>query len=259
MKLVRFKQGEMQAYGVLENKKIQPVTGDFQAIARGEFARTGKFCSLMDVSLLAPCLPSKVICLGLNYRGHAAEMNLELPREPIIFMKPSTAVIGSGQDIIHPPQSRRVDYEAELGVVMGARARKVSPEEALDYVLGYTCANDVTARDLQPKDGQWAYAKGFDTFAPLGPWIETSVPNPDNLQLKGYLNGELVQSTSTTDHIFPVARLLSYISACMTLLPGDVIMTGTPPGIGPMQAGDVFEIDIEGIGKLGNRLVKEDS
>ena len=259
MKLVRFKQGEMQAYGVLENKKIQPVTGDFQAIARGEYARTGECCSLMDVSLLAPCLPSKVICLGLNYRGHAAEMNLELPREPIIFMKPSTAVIGSGQDIIHPPQSRRVDYEAELAVVMGARARKVSPEEALDYVLGYTCANDVTARDLQPKDGQWTYAKGFDTFAPLGPWIETSVPNPDNLQLKGYLNGELVQSTTTSDHIFPVARLLSYISACMTLLPGDVIMTGTPPGIGPMQAGDVFEVDIEGIGKLGNRLVKEDS
>ncbi|OHE22440.1 MAG: hypothetical protein A3K40_05370, partial [Syntrophobacterales bacterium RIFOXYC2_FULL_60_23] len=210
---------------------------------------------LPEVTLLAPCEPTKIVALGLNYRDHAAEFGRPIPDEPLIFMKPSTAVIGPDEDIIYPAMSRRVDYEAELAVVIGRTCRFVKPEDFRDYVLGYTCINDVTARDLQKKDGQFTRSKSFDTFAPLGPWIETAIPDPDNLMVEAYLNGERRQHGNTRDMVFPVATLVSFISQIMTLRPGDVIATGTPAGIGPMAPGDVVEIRVEGIGRLQNRVV----
>jgi 2-keto-4-pentenoate hydratase/2-oxohepta-3-ene-1,7-dioic acid hydratase in catechol pathway len=171
-------------------------------------------------------------------------------------MKPSTAVIGPEESIHYPTQSNRVDYEAELAVVIGRSAYRVEADEALDYVFGYTCANDVTARDKQPAKGQWTYAKGFDTFCPLGPVIETAIDDPESLILKGYLNGDLVQETSTGDHVFTVARIIEFVSGCMTLLPGDVIMTGTPSGIGPLNPGDQFTVEIDKVGSLNNRVIK---
>lgn len=257
MKLLRFSTGnraekETAAWGVLEGETVVEIESPGEDWCDRRFNETGRRFNLAGVSLLAPCTPSKVICLGLNYRTHAEEMGVPLPDSPILFMKPSTSVIGPGDAIKLPPQSSRVDYEAELGVVVGRKARNVSREQALDYVFGYTCANDVTARDLQPPAGQWTYAKGFDTFCPLGPWIETDIADPENLSLEGVLNGKTVQSTSTTDHIFPVAYLLSYISGAMTLLPGDVIITGTPAGIGPLQPGDSFSVTVNGIGTLTN-------
>lgn len=256
MKLLRIAGEAGPGYGILHGDTVREICAPPGAGDQGLPAETGRSFALDSLRLLAPCTPSKVVCLGLNYRGHAAEVGLPLPKRPLIFIKPSTAVIGPGEPIVHPPQSRRVDYEAELGVVIGRRAYRVREEEALEYVLGYTCANDITARDLQPKEGQWTYAKSFDTFCPLGPVIETGINDPENLRVQGLLNGEPVQEGSTADHIFPVARLIAYISACMTLLPGDVIMTGTPAGIGPMKAGDLFEVVIEGIGRLANRLVR---
>lgn len=256
MRIVSFSRNGERKYGVVENGLVYEIDGDLESCYFNNYRRSGNEFRLDHLSLLPPCEPTKIVCLGLNYRGHAEEMKLPLPSAPIIFMKPATAVIGPGETIIYPPQSSRVDYEAELGVVMGRRAHRVKQAEALDYVLGYTCANDVTARDLQSKNGQWTYAKGFDTFAPLGPWIETGLQNPENLEVKGYLNEKLVQFSSTADHIFPVQELIAYISACMTLLPGDVIITGTPPGIGPLAPGDTFEVEISGIGKLQNRVIK---
>jgi 2-keto-4-pentenoate hydratase/2-oxohepta-3-ene-1,7-dioic acid hydratase in catechol pathway len=173
-------------------------------------------------------------------------------------MKPSTSVIGPDEDIVYPRMSRRVDYEAELAVVIGKTARHVPEDRAFDYVLGYTCFNDVTARDLQKKDGQFTRSKSFDTFAAMGPWIETEIPNPDNLTVAAYLNGERRQHSNTNNMVFGVACLISFISRIMTLLPGDVIATGTPSGIGPMRVGDVVEIRVEGIGTLRNRLVEEE-
>ncbi len=257
MKIVRFEYKGKPVMGLLEKDRVRlPGTGSdgVNGIMPGGFSGSGSdiYLDRDKVSLLAPCLPSKVVCVGLNYRGHAEELGLPLPKSPILFIKPSTAVIGPGETIIRPSQSKRVDYEAELGVVIGRRACHVPPEKAPDYVLGYTCANDVTARDLQPADGQWTYAKSFDTFAPLGPWIETSVNNPDNLQVKGILNGHTVQLSTTADLIFGVRELVSFISCCMTLLPGDVIMTGTPAGIGPLKDGDIFGVEIEGVGHLTN-------
>ncbi len=237
-------------YGVTDGEYVSEVAGGIDDLHSGDIVFTGRRFLLDELKILSPCTPSKIVCLGLNYKGHAAEMKLALPDSPILFLKPSTAVIAHNEAIVYPRQSRRVDYEAELGVVIGRRACCVLPEDSLDYVLGYTCANDVTARDLQPKDGQWTYAKGFDTFAPVGPWIETGIKNPENLWVKGFLNGREVQSVSTSDHIFPVAEIIAFVSSCMTLLPGDLIMTGTPSGIGPMRPGDFFEVEISGIGKL---------
>ena len=209
--------------------------------------------SLQTIKILAPCAPSKIVAVGLNYRTHAAEVNMELPEEPILFLKPPTAVIGPEEKIIYPAMSKRVDYEGELGVVIGRHCQSVTVAQASDYILGYTCVNDVTARDLQKKDQQWTRAKGFDTFAPLGPFIETAF-DPSDVLIETFLNREKKQSASTRDLIFPVQALVSFISQVMTLLPGDVIATGTPDGIGPMQVGDVVEVRIEGIGTLRNKV-----
>ncbi len=204
--------------------------------------------------LLAPALPGKIIAVGLNYRDHAREMELTLPEEPILFMKPSTSVIGPGEDIIYPRQSSRVDYEAELAVVIAGRCRDVRAADAKDAILGYTCLNDVTARDLQVKDGQWTRAKSFDTFAPIGPWIETEVADPNALAITSRLNGQIKQSSNTINLIFNVYELIEYISSVMTLEEWDIIATGTPSGIGPMERGDEVQIEIESIGILTNRL-----
>ncbi len=213
---------------------------------------------LNTLTVLAPCAPSKIVAVGLNYRTHAAEVRMELPQEPILFLKPSTAVIGPEENIIYPAMAKRVDYEGELGVVIGEQCQAVSVEQAPEYILGYTCVNDVTARDLQKKDGQWTRAKCFDTFAPLGPFIETAL-DPSDMLIETFLNAEKKQSASTRDLIFPVPYLVSFISRVMTLLPGDVIATGTPEGIGPMQAGDVVEVQIEGIGTLRNTVAADKS
>jgi len=204
--------------------------------------------------LLAPVLPGKIIAVGLNYRDHAQEMGHALPQNPILFMKPSTTVIGPDEKIIYPAQSSRVDYEAELGVVISRRCRNVKAGQARDFILGYTCFNDVTARDLQVADGQWTRAKSFDTFAPIGPWIVSDIEDPHKLAISSRLNGEIKQSSSTTNLIFSVFDLVEFISSVMTLEKGDVIATGTPSGIGPMNRGDDISIEIEGIGTLTNMV-----
>lgn len=265
LKVVRFWNGQEEKWGILKNEEVQEISwkegipgkfgecpGECQDFLMNYILSEGKY-PLGTVRLLSPCRPTKIIGIGLNYRTHAEEVGLNPPQAPIFFIKPSTAVIGPEDKIILPAQSRRVDYEAELGVVIGRRARNVPRDRAKDYVLGYTCANDVTARDLQPPDGQWTYSKSFDTFAPLGPWIETEIGDPRGLDVVGLLNGREVQRGKVSDLFFGVEDLISYISACMTLLPGDVIMTGTPSGIGPLKAGDVFTVKIDRIGELHNR------
>ncbi|HOS97894.1 MAG TPA: fumarylacetoacetate hydrolase family protein [Deltaproteobacteria bacterium] len=204
---------------------------------------------------LPPVLPGKIVAVGLNYRDHAMEMGLDLPASPILFMKPSTSVIGPGEVIVYPPQASRVDYEAELAVVIKQRCRNVRPEDARAVILGYTCLNDVTARDLQAQDGQWTRAKSFDTFAPIGPWIETGVADPHGLAICARLNGKTVQSSHTGNLIFSVFELVAFISSIMTLEPHDVIATGTPSGIGPMARGDEITIEIDKIGTLTNLVV----
>jgi 2-keto-4-pentenoate hydratase/2-oxohepta-3-ene-1,7-dioic acid hydratase in catechol pathway len=250
MKIVRFAAGRNTRYGILSGDSIQVIDGSPFRFIRlaGERHRLG------DVTLLAPCLPSKIVAVGLNYRSHAEELGTPLPEVPLIFLKPSTAVIGPESAIIYPYASSRVDYEGELGVVIKKRARQITPDEALDYVLGYTCFNDVTARDLQNRDGQWTRAKGFDTFAAFGPCIETEL-NPNNVPVETYLNGELKQQSNTSDLIYSVAEIISFVSGVMTLLPSDVIATGTPGGIGPMSVGDTVEIRISPIGTLRNHVV----
>jgi 2-keto-4-pentenoate hydratase/2-oxohepta-3-ene-1,7-dioic acid hydratase in catechol pathway len=253
MRIVRFEMMGRTGYGILSGEKIDVLWGT--PYDGGLANTTGEVVSLPEVTLLAPCEPTKIVAIGLNYRDHAAEFGHPIPAEPLIFMKPSTAVIGPDEDIVYPEMSRRVDYEAELAVVIGKPCRQVAPENFQDYVLGYTCINDVTARDLQKKDGQFTRSKSFDTFAPLGPWIETEIANPDHLTVEAFLNGERRQHSNTSNLVFSVATLVSFISRIMTLLPGDVIATGTPSGIGPMREGDVVEIRVESIGALRNRLV----
>lgn len=207
--------------------------------------------ALSEANLLPPVTPTKIVCVGLNYRAHIAEMGHEPPVEPVIFMKPSTAVSGPHQLIPLPEGVGRVDYEAELGVVIGRRTHRASPEEAASNVLGFCCGNDVTARDLQKRDGQWARAKGFDGFCPLGPWVETDV-DPTDLLVECLVNGEIKQQARTSDMLFDPYELTSFVSHVMTLVPGDVILTGTPGGIGPLHHGDSVEVRIEGIGSLVN-------
>lgn len=212
---------------------------------------TGATLPLCGARLLAPCEPGKVVAVGINYRDHAAEMGHDLPQDPVIFLKPSTSVIGPGEEIVRPADSQRVDYEAELALVIGAPCKDVPASEAHRYIFGYTCLNDVTARDLQKRDGQWTRAKGFDTFCPIGPWIETQF-NGTCAGVRARLNGKLVQQSDTAHLINAVPALVAFISRVMTLLPGDVITTGTPSGIGPMCSGDVIEIEVDGIGTLRN-------
>ncbi len=251
MKIVRFTAQGKTLYGVLSGDLVRAVARrPFQSIKT-----TGVTCSLGDVRLLAPCVPSKIVALGVNYRSHADEMKSQLPKNPLIFIKPPTTVIGPEDTIVYPPSSKQVDYEGELGVVIKKKARNVVESRAADFILGYTCLNDVTARDLQRSDGQWTRGKGFDTFAPMGPCIETEL-DPANVPIEVYLNGKLVQQGNTRDLIFGVNRLVSFISEVMTLLPGDVIATGTPGGVGPMQPGDTVELKIAPIGTLRNYVAR---
>ena len=250
MKIVRFAADNKVRYGILEGESIQAVEGK----PYRHLAVTDHYYKLGEVRLLAPCTPSKIVALGLNYRTHATEVKAPLPDAPLIFLKPSTAVIGPEDNIIYPSSSARVDYEGELGVVIKKPVWRVSLEHAQDYVLGYTCFNDVTARDLQRHDRQWTRAKSFDTFAAIGPCIETEL-DPGNVELETYLNGERKQYINTSDLIYSVAELINFISNVMTLLPGDIIATGTPSGIGPMYPGDTVEIKIGSIGTLRNHVV----
>jgi 2-keto-4-pentenoate hydratase/2-oxohepta-3-ene-1,7-dioic acid hydratase in catechol pathway len=250
MKILRFSYQDKIKYGILDGDTIRALAGKpFRGIKK-----TAEYYPSRQARLLAPVLPSKIVALGLNYLGHAKEFNQKIPEVPLIFLKPSTAVIGPGDDIVYPSLSKQVDYEAELGVVIGKTAYRVPQEKSLDYVFGYTCVNDVTARDQQSRDGQWTRAKGYNTFAPLGPHIETGL-DPSDVLVESYLNGQRKQHASTVDLAFKVPELISFISNIMTLLPGDVIATGTPDGVGPMQVGDTIEIKITGIGTLTNRVV----
>ena len=249
MRLLRFRYGERIATGAIE-----PGSDDVRVI-KGTFFEdplpTGEVVPLDDVHLLAPVLPSKLVCVGKNFAAHAAEFGMDVPEEPLLFLKPSTAVIGPDDPIQLLPISRRIDYEGELAVVIGRIARDVRAEDAGKYILGYTCANDVTLRDLQKTDDQWVRAKGFDGSCPLGPWIETDL-DPTDAIVRTRLNGEIRQQASTTDLVFGVATLLEYITTFMTLLPGDAILTGTPDGVGALSAGDVVEVEVEGVGVLRN-------
>ena len=222
-------------------------------ISDTEISCDNKIYPLKEVKLLAPCVPKKVIAIGLNYADHAREMKMELPEEPTVFLKANSSVIGPEESIVYPKMSSQVDYEAELAIVIKDRIKNVSAEEAEQHILGYTCANDVTARDLQKKDGQWIRAKSFDTFCPLGPWIETEL-DTSNLKIQLLLNGEVKQSSSTKELIFSPSAIVSFLSQIMTLEAEDVILTGTPSGIGPMQRGDKVEVAIEGIGVLCNNI-----
>jgi 2-keto-4-pentenoate hydratase/2-oxohepta-3-ene-1,7-dioic acid hydratase in catechol pathway len=216
------------------------------------YETTGERVALKDVQLLPPTLPtSKIVCIGKNYADHAAEMGSDAPTEPLIFLKPTTSLIGNGESIVLPNISERVDHEGELAIVIGELAKSVSEARALEYVWGYTIANDVTARDLQERDGQWTRAKGFDTFCPLGPWIETEF-SVDSQILETRVDGDLRQHASLDLLIHKVPRIISHVSQAMTLLPGDVILTGTPAGIGQIESGQTVEISIEGIGTLVN-------
>ena len=237
-------------YGILTGKTIHEITPNYFTA----FKKTGKKYQLSKVKLLAPAQPSKIVALGLNYIEHAKELKMPIPFEPLMFLKASTSVIGPEDAIVYPPSSVRVDYEAELAIVIKKKAKNVPVNKAKDYILGYTCFNDVTARDLQKKDGQWTRAKSFDTFAPIGPWIVDGI-NPGNLKVETRLNGKRVQNSNTNDLIFKVEEIIYFVSHVMTLLPGDVIATGTPPGVGPMKKGDRVKIKIEKIGELVNKII----
>ncbi|TDB84230.1 fumarylacetoacetate hydrolase family protein [Actinomadura sp. 7K534] len=254
MRIARFSTDDGMAFGVVEEDTVAAIA----AHPFGELTFTGQRFPLADVRLLAPILPSKVIAIGKNYAAHAAEMGGEAPAEPMLFSKPSTAVIGPGEAIMYPQKlSERVDYEGELAVVIGRMCREVPASRAADVVLGYTCANDVTARDLQARDGQWTRAKGFDTFCPLGPWIETEA-DPADLAISTTVNGEVRQDSSTSHLLHDVPALVEYVSQVMTLLPGDVILTGTPEGVGPLDIGDEVTVTIGGVGSLTNRVIARD-
>lgn len=251
MKYARIAYNNEIYYGIVKNNTVTLLDGDIFDY----YSITENVLPLDKVKLLPPCDPTKIAAVGLNYADHARELNLKIPEFPALFMKPSSSVIGHDDYIICPPMSKQVDYEAELAVVIGKTASYVKPNEAKNYILGYTCLNDVTARDLQNIDSQWTRAKGFDTFAPIGPWIETDI-DPDNADVTLRLNGKIKQSSNTSNFIFKIDYLVSKISEIMTLYPGDIITTGTPSGIGPMNSGDIVEVEIGGIGVLRN-TVKE--
>jgi len=249
VKIARFSTGGDPRFGIVDDDEIVVLRGD--PMFSG-FDTTEERIPLASVKLLAPVIPrSKVVAVGRNYREHAAELGNEAPAEPLLFLKPNTSVIGPGDTIVRPPQSSRVDFEGELAVVIGRIAKNVSEADAASVVFGYTVANDVTARDLQESDGQWARAKGFDTFCPLGPVIETEFVVA-NQAIETRVNGEVRQSGRLDEMVHSVASVIAYASAVFTLLPGDVILTGTPAGVGPIVAGDTVEVTVEGIGTLSN-------
>lgn len=259
MRVARFSLDDEPRFGVIGDDSGTEVV----AVLKGDplyagYELTGQKLDLGEVRLLAPVIPrSKVVGIGKNYRDHAAELGGEVPREPLVFLKPNTSVIGPGDPIVHPAVSERVDYEGELAVVISRICKDLAPGDAAKVVFGFTVANDVTARDLQAADGQWARAKGFDTFCPLGPWIETDF-DPAASRVTTELDGEVVQDSPTSDMVFDVPTLIAHVSSFMTLLPGDVILTGTPAGIGPMRPGQSVSVTVEGIGTLTNPMVADD-
>lgn len=253
MRLIRYiYKDEGPAYGWVLEDQVGKIDGD----PFGRFNRQEVNLPLSDVQLLTPVRPGKIICVGHNYLEHIRERQVEKPNLPLLFLKPPSAILNPGEAIILPTQSRQVDHEAELVVVIGRKGRRIPAEQARDFIYGYTIGNDVTARDLQKADNQWTRGKGFDTFCPFGPWIETTLDPADAL-ITCRVSGQLRQMGSTRDLIFPVDALVAYISSVMTLEPGDLIFTGTPSGIGPLVDGDVVEIELEGVGKLVNPVKAE--
>ena len=251
MRIVRFEFRKAPRWGIIDSGIVKVLKfPPFEKIVL-----TNIRIPLNKIKFLPPACPGKIVLAGLNYKDHAKELNMPVPKEPVIFLKPAGALIAHRQNIIYPKLATRVDYEAELAVVIKKKAKSISEKEANKYILGFTCLNDVTERNLQKKDIQWTRAKSFDTFCPLGPWIETKLDCSD-LRIRAYLNGLTRQDSSTKNFIFSIEYLVSFISGVMTLLPGDVISTGTPPGVGPMNPGDKIEVEIEGIGKLENKVVK---
>jgi 2-keto-4-pentenoate hydratase/2-oxohepta-3-ene-1,7-dioic acid hydratase in catechol pathway len=250
MRLIRYQKGaDAPNFGWLLEEKVGLIEGN----PFGEFRRLEVSENLDNVRLLAPVIPSKIICIGRNYIAHAREHQAEVPELPLIFLKPPSAIIGPKEKIVVPPQSQQVEHEAELVVVIGKSGRWISPEEAIEHVLGYTIGNDITARDLQNKDGQWTRSKGFDTFCPLGPWIETDF-DPTDAIITCSVNDEIRQMASTHEMVFNVGQLVAFVSSVMTLESGDVIMTGTPAGVSPLNPGDVVKVTIEGLGTLENQV-----
>jgi len=261
VRIARFAKGDGVAYGVVEGDEGQTIAelyGHPFGVDPSGVRFTGQRYPLAEVRLLAPVLPSKVVAVGKNYAGHIREMGGESPAEPVLFLKPSTSVTGPGDRIAYPVKlTDRVDYEGELAVIIGRLCRDVPKERAEDVVFGYTCANDVTARDLQVKDGQWTRAKGFDTFCPLGPWMETGT-DPSDLGITTTVNGDVRQQARTSDLLWDVPSLIEYVSSVMTLLPGDVLLTGTPEGVGALTDSDEVAVTIESIGTLTNKVVIRD-
>lgn len=255
MKIIRFSHQTAEInYGwILEDR-----VGLLSSAPFGAYRRLDAVIPLEEVKLAAPVSPSKIIAVGRNYPEHAKEQEVEIPDLPMIFMKPPSAVISTGQQIVLPPQSQRIEHEAELAVVISREGRWIRLEDTAAHILGYTIANDVTARDLQQRDGQWTRAKGFDTFCPVGPWIETEI-DPTDLLITCRLNGEIKQMSSSREMVFSIPQLIVYISSVMTLEPGDVILTGTPAGVSSLADGDEIEIEIEGIGKLANKVRQADA
>ena len=258
MKLINFRSGQKNKIGVLNGDEITELNLSMLEALNSDInhMKVLNRYNIENVKINAPILPSKLVCVGLNYKDHAKELEMEIPEEPVIFIKPTTTVIGYDEPIIYPPCSNRVDYEAELGIVISQHAHHVTEDEASEFIGGYTVVNDVTARDIQQKDVQWTRAKSFDTFAPIGPCIETEI-NPMNQNVSLKLNNVLKQHSNSKNMIFNVYELVEFISNIMTLNPGDIIATGTPPGVGPMKVGDVVEAEVEDIGILKNFLVDQ--
>ncbi len=248
MRIARFSLNGEPKYGIVDGPELVVLKG--HPLVQG-YDSTGERVAIKEVKLLAPTIPSKVVCVGKNYADHAAELGLTQNDEPTIFFKPSSSIVGPGDAIVLPRQSKQVELEVELTVVINSITKDVTPEQALEHIWGYTIANDVTARDLQFSDDQWARSKGFDTFCPLGPWIETEFV-PDDQQIVSRINGEQVQEDAVSGMTHDIATIVSYVSQNMTLLPGDIILTGTPSGISKLSSGDIVECEIEGIGTLLN-------
>jgi 2-keto-4-pentenoate hydratase/2-oxohepta-3-ene-1,7-dioic acid hydratase in catechol pathway len=254
MKLLRFRSGSAEAqWGWLDGDRVGDLDGD----PFGTYRRQEAMTPLGAIHLLAPVVPGKIVCVGRNYAAHAAEHQAEVPELPLLFLKPPSSVIGPGEPILLPPQSSRVEHEGELAIVIGRRGRWVRPDDVDPMILGFTVANDVTARDIQYADGQWTRGKGFDTFCPIGPWIELDFDPADALVTTA-VNGQMRQMASTRDMIFPARQLVAFVSSVMTLEPGDLIMTGTPSGVGPLVDGDEVSVEIEGIGTLTNPVRPDD-
>lgn len=254
MRIVRYEtqDGKKPKYGWLLGDKVGEISGNIY----GRYRRQEALTPLSDVRLIRPCEPGKIVCVGRNYVEHAKELGNETPKVPLIFMKPPSSVISNGETILLPPQSSQVEHEAELVAVVGKRGRHITAEDAKKHILGYTIGNDVTARDLQKSDGQWTRAKGFDTFCPFGPWIDTDF-DPSDSVITCRVNGQMRQMASTRDMVFNVGTLVAYISSVMTLEPGDLIFTGTPAGVNELKNGDVVEIEIEGLGSIKNPVRAE--